>query len=201
MSKRLFVDEMSGFFSAIMLTFISALFFLIGYSYLYSYFEFYAIFPSELELSLQDILVYSFGPISAAFEQYFLVMFAGLISAYGLMLFGLNFGAKESFIAMIINGSLVSIFLILILSLFGSSALGRKNAENDLTSLNLAMLVGQNTDENLENFFGDDHDYSIRHLISTSSTHYLILLYQAGSDKWTIRQARDASSTLAVYQD
>jgi len=184
---------------AVSLTLVISLIFLTGYTYLDGYYDFYDISVGELELDIQNILVFSAPVYWSIFVDYSIIVVFVIISVLGFLLaikyYWQRFATK---IPVILGVIVAGIFFV---CLFLSHSLGLQSAALDISSLNRMSVGGVPLPKEFSEILARHPSARLHHLVTTTSTVYGVIRFMGGEDRWVIRLPTSPNLTTQVYQE
>ncbi|QQA43289.1 hypothetical protein [Pelagovum pacificum] len=183
--------------TTIVIALASAACFVIGYSYLYGYYSYFGVEPSDLELGLQAIASHSMTAIRIALTEYYLffmlVAFIFLtITAAQSRLY--SFDWLHQFLITLIS-------TVLLVCLFSADRFGLIAAKNGFRYLPIVTVLDSSLSELRTTIGNDFQKYQIRWLSSGKLGNiYVASLGIGGSSaRWIIRTNR-TTGDYVVYQ-
>lgn len=192
--------DFEKFFPTLLALFLTAEFYLSGYTYLDGYYEYYDIGVSELDLSFQEILVHAFSPLLHFLGKKWLLLIIafGIIGlVFWLLTVRYSISANRIFA---ISGSIIAI-VTLSWSAIISHRVGFNAAKLDFFSLPRLQVLYRHEDGELERIQFTSHDEELLHLTTTKEIVVGIVSYIEGLDRWIVRIPKDESIITRVYGD
>ena len=182
--------------AAAALTICAALLFLIGFLYVFLYFNYYGIGMNELDLAIQDIITHSFASIRFSINSNWI--FLSLLFLFVATCCYLQSEVRMSLEFFSVLAPIVIVIYLMIFA-FQASKLGLANAKFDL-SRNPIIVSGDETVDEIRAVFGNRKVW-LRHLRTGAKfSHYLVQSHSGGTGKWVVRISKGSVISI-VYLD
>ena len=166
-----------------------------GFCYVWSYYNFYSLSPSELNLSHQLIIVHVFPALWTALKLHVFILIPTIFFAY-LALY-LTVLAESARWLLSRPSYLVGVLAVAIpLALYlAATSSGEFNARRDLDNLHRTKVQFRSTRPSYP------PEFKLQYLGSYESTVFLVARPQTALSFWTIKIPRDEVASIQVYSN
>lgn len=166
-----------------------------GFCYVWSYYNFYALSPSELNLSHQLIIVHAFPALWTALKLHVVILIPTILFAYlALHLTVLGESARWLLSRPIYSVSVLAVVIPLALYLAATSS-GEFNARRDVENLHPTKLQFRSTRPSYPS------ELKLQYLGSSESTVFLVARRQTDLSFWTLKIPIDEVASIQVYSN